>query len=530
MRGWLRSSWTDGGSDRQGGPPNPRVVVLASFRLQFRILFPSHSRPLLHRRDDDAIQQEEKETISMSNRQLRPHRQAIDLAAASAGGEDDYCPSSSSSALLSSPKNARVKFLCSFGGKILPRPSDGRLKYVGGDTRVLVVTRAVSFSELRERVQAMFRRCKVIKYQLVSEDLDILVTVAGDEDLAHMLDEYDRVDALHPRSPSAVSSPRFRLFLFPSPSPSSASDTASAATLGQRYVDTINAVMPGSPPIFSISNASSGANSPTSTTECSSAFFASRPVALGGGGMHRVRSSPDLAGGCSMNQTGGPHWLSSLVHNSFNSTNTVLLLFSFFLLLQEINMSTSTSSSFLFKTFPQSFLQRSHFHCHNHTNKCSFGLTRSKIHLRPLLLVVSSSSAAGVAVVGQGQDSKYLAREGQWGVRRMVKVGEEMRKVAHVQAEAFHTPVALFDDLFFDFFKAEVISALSYRVLNSPPDRYACLVAEAVDEHSSSWEPQKEIVGVVDVTVQRDYDVLSHIQGEGEYLYVSGIAVLTKFR
>ncbi|KAG6466884.1 uncharacterized protein LOC122036325 [Zingiber officinale] len=192
-------------------------------------------------------------------------------------------------------------------------------------------------------------------------------------------------------------------------------------------------------------------------------------------------------------------------------------------------MSTSTSSSFLLKTFPQSFLQRSHFHCHNHTNKCSFGLTRSKIHLRPFLLVVSSS-AAGVAVVGQGQDSKYLARESQWGVRRMVKVGEEMRKVAHVQAEAFHTPVALFDDLFFDFFKAEVISALSYRVLNSPPDRYACLVAEAVDEHSSSWEPQKEIVGVVDVTVQRDYDVLSHIQGEGEYLYVSGIAVLTKFR
>lgn len=61
--------------------------------------------------------------------------------------------------------------------------------------------------------------------------------------------------------------------------------------------------------------------------------------------------------------------------------------------------------------------------------------------------------------------------------------------------------------------------------------RYACLVAEAAaDEHSSSWELQKEIVGVVDVTVQRDDDVLSHIRGEGEYLYVSGIAVLTKFR
>lgn len=116
---------------------------------------------------------------------------------------------------------------------------------------------------------------------------------------------------------------------------------------------------------------------------------------------------------------------------------------------KKINMATSTSC-FLLQTFP-------HFHCHNHTNKCRFGSTRSKIHSRPLLLVVSSSAAAaaeaGVAAVSQGEDSKYLARESRWGVRRMVKVGEEMRKVAHVQAEAFHTPVALFNDLFFDFFK-----------------------------------------------------------------------------
>ncbi|KAJ0918189.1 hypothetical protein HanRHA438_Chr05g0214861 [Helianthus annuus] len=33
----------------------------------------------------------------------------------------------------------KVKFLCSYGGKILPRPSDGVLRYVGGDTRILVL-------------------------------------------------------------------------------------------------------------------------------------------------------------------------------------------------------------------------------------------------------------------------------------------------------------------------------------------------------------------------------------------------------
>lgn len=56
------------------------------------------------------------------------------------------------------------------------------------------------------------------------------------------------------------------------------------------------------------------------------------------------------------------------------------------------------------------------------------------------------------------------------------------------------------------------------------------MVAESDSEHNSVWEPLKEIVGVVDVTVQRDEDVLTHLQGEEEYLYVSGIAVLTKYR
>ncbi|KAJ6798506.1 Uncharacterized protein M6B38_212295 [Iris pallida] len=126
-----------------------------------------------------------------------------------------------------------------------------------------------------------------------------------------------------------------------------------------------------------------------------------------------------------------------------------------------------------------------------------------------------------------GQDG-YLARGFGWGVRRMVVVGEEMRMVAAVQAEAFHEPVALFNDFFLDFFKAEVLSALIYRLRNSAPDRYACLVAESVDGSSSLIAP--ELVGVVDVTVQGDGDVLRHLKGTKEYLYVSGIAVLIKYR
>lgn len=46
-----------------------------------------------------------------------------------------------------------------------------------------------------------------------------------------------------------------------------------------------------------------------------------------------------------------------------------------------------------------------------------------------------------------------LVSEHGWRVRRLVNDEYEMREVAQIQAEAFHTPMALFDDLFFQFFK-----------------------------------------------------------------------------
>ncbi|OIT00528.1 hypothetical protein A4A49_51122 [Nicotiana attenuata] len=43
-------------------------------------------------------------------------------------------------------KSANIKFLSSYGGKILPCHSDGKLRYYGGDTRVLSVHRSISFA------------------------------------------------------------------------------------------------------------------------------------------------------------------------------------------------------------------------------------------------------------------------------------------------------------------------------------------------------------------------------------------------
>ena len=41
-----------------------------------------------------------------------------------------------------------IKFLYSYGGKILPRYTDGTLSYTGGLTRVLAVDRSISFTGL----------------------------------------------------------------------------------------------------------------------------------------------------------------------------------------------------------------------------------------------------------------------------------------------------------------------------------------------------------------------------------------------
>lgn len=107
---------------------------------------------------------------------------------------------------------ARVKLMCSYGGRILPRPHDNQLRYVGGESRIAVVSRGITLSELTAKLSRMFGASVVIKYQLPYEDLDALISVTSDEDLDNMMEEYDRLQSVGNR-PSA--SARLRLFLFP---------------------------------------------------------------------------------------------------------------------------------------------------------------------------------------------------------------------------------------------------------------------------------------------------------------------------
>ncbi|KAK7243820.1 hypothetical protein RIF29_38632 [Crotalaria pallida] len=100
-----------------------------------------------------------------------------------------------------------MKFLCSFGGRILPRPSDGKLRYVGGQTRILRIRKDISWHELMQKALLIYNQVHVIKYQLPGEDLDALVSVSSDEDLQNMMEECNHLE-------DREGSQKLRLFLF----------------------------------------------------------------------------------------------------------------------------------------------------------------------------------------------------------------------------------------------------------------------------------------------------------------------------
>ncbi|KAL3620530.1 hypothetical protein CASFOL_035442 [Castilleja foliolosa] len=124
-------------------------------------------------------------------------------------------PSDSSKSLCSSGLGIsdgyqfrKIKLLCSFGGKIMPRPSDGKLRYVGGETRIISIRKNLLWDELVMKTAGMCNQPHSIKYQLPDEDLNSLISVSCDEDLQNMLEEYNGVER-------PESSQRLRIFLIP---------------------------------------------------------------------------------------------------------------------------------------------------------------------------------------------------------------------------------------------------------------------------------------------------------------------------
>ncbi|CAA0408759.1 putative PB1 domain-containing protein [Arabidopsis thaliana] len=195
---------------------------------------------------------------------------------------------------------SKVKFMCSFGGRILPRPSDGVLKYVGGETRVVAVSPDISFSELMKKLTAITENDIVLKYQIIPEDLDALVSVKSDEDVKHMIEEYNRHET-----------PKLRTFLFPA-NPvvlESQLGPIEPQTIEQRYIEAINGILRTSKsatalrapiktrPSFTVSTCSSpksespdGYSHEPPETSFQNNYQLSRLYP-----MHRVHSSPNIS-------------------------------------------------------------------------------------------------------------------------------------------------------------------------------------------------------------------------------------------
>lgn len=108
----------------------------------------------------------------------------------------------------------KMKLLCSFGGRILPRPSDGKLRYVGGETRIISIRKNVTWEELVRKTSAICNQPHTIKYQLPGEDLDALISVCSNEDFHHMIEEYQELER-------NGGSQRLRIFLVSSVEPDS---------------------------------------------------------------------------------------------------------------------------------------------------------------------------------------------------------------------------------------------------------------------------------------------------------------------
>ncbi|CAI9098546.1 OLC1v1035215C1 [Oldenlandia corymbosa var. corymbosa] len=134
-------------------------------------------------------------------------------------------------------ENPRVKFLCSFSGSILPRPHDGKLRYVGGETRIVSVPRDITYDELMVKMKELYEGATVLKYQQPDEDLDALVSVVNDDDVTNMMEEYDKLGA-------GDGFTRLRIFLF-SPSDQDGSIhfiDGDERDNERRYVDALNSL------------------------------------------------------------------------------------------------------------------------------------------------------------------------------------------------------------------------------------------------------------------------------------------------
>ncbi|XP_022732217.1 dual specificity protein kinase shkE-like isoform X2 [Durio zibethinus] len=97
------------------------------------------------------------------------------------------------------PPRKLLKLVCSFNGAFQPRLPMGKLRYIGGETRIISVDRSIGFLKLREKIANLCP--KVIsfwlKYQVAVADVDLdmgLGVIESDEDVKSMVEEYENLE------------------------------------------------------------------------------------------------------------------------------------------------------------------------------------------------------------------------------------------------------------------------------------------------------------------------------------------------
>ncbi|KOM52091.1 hypothetical protein LR48_Vigan09g075000 [Vigna angularis] len=106
------------------------------------------------------------------------------------------------------------------------------LSYIGGNTKILAIDYAIKFPAFLSKLTALCDATPqelTFKYQLPSEDLDALISVTNDDDLEHMMHEYDHL--YRPSKPV-----KMRLFLFTL----SSNPNSSFSSDRDRFVDALN--------------------------------------------------------------------------------------------------------------------------------------------------------------------------------------------------------------------------------------------------------------------------------------------------
>ncbi|XP_024541769.1 uncharacterized protein LOC9658340 isoform X1 [Selaginella moellendorffii] len=210
-------------------------------------------------------------------------QEGVTISSAHTSRDDDHVSN------LSEEMPTRVKLLCSYGGKILPRPSDGRLRYAGGDTRMIAVTRDTSYLNLMLKMVEIQPQTVAIKYQLPDEDLDALVSVSSEEDLENMMEEFDKLEAGDGHA-------RLRVFLFTSLDYDVIGDSSGdLKNTEQQYLDAVNGLMEGAS--RKSSDASAQSTSPQGIQEVSPAAVRVPQVSQGVPVMAQYTSVPALANG-----------------------------------------------------------------------------------------------------------------------------------------------------------------------------------------------------------------------------------------